>query len=152
MNLLGQQQPSFIQQEGTGFSNALPGLHNADDSFAFGGGAEQVQPLMAEQSGNTLALLESRMSGLTRMIASLSAKNSELRKMMTDRDEYIELMEQENAQLSQQVEQFAAAQGQVIDGLAHILSRFPGGEWVAEEEESFDFEDTSLLEETVGNA
>lgn len=149
MNLLGQQQPSFIQQEGTGFSKALPGLHNADDSFAFGEG-EQPQPLTAEQSGNTLALLEARMSGLTRMIASLSAKNSELRKMMTDRDEYIELMEEENAQLSQQVAQFEAAQGQVIDGLAQILSRFPGG--ASLEEESFDFEDTSLLEETVGNA
>ncbi|MBF0399709.1 MAG: hypothetical protein HQL90_02960 [Magnetococcales bacterium] len=154
MNLSGQQQPSFVQQEGAGFSSVPlgEGLHNADDAFDLGEMAEQSQPLTTAQPDDTLAQLEARLSGLTRMIASLSSKNSELRRMMADRDEYIELMEQENAMLTQQVAQFMAAQGQVIDTLDQILSRFPGGDLAVEESEPVDFEDISLLEETVGNA
>ncbi|MBF0461135.1 MAG: hypothetical protein HQL87_07050 [Magnetococcales bacterium] len=153
MNLLGQQQPSGIQQEGVDFSTVPPGIgmHNTETFFALGDEMEPLQPVTSAISDNTLALLEARLGGLSRMISGLNAKNGALHKMITDRDEYIELLEQENATLLQQVEQFAVTQGQVIDGLTHILSRFPGGESLAEDE-AFYLTDVSLLEETVGNA
>ncbi len=154
MNLLGQQQPSVIQQGGAGFLGVPPGegMHHADDSFALGEVADSGQTAAALLPGNTLALLESRLNGLMRMIATLNAKNEELRLMMADRDDYIELVEQENALLNQQVERFSVAQGQVIDGLSGILSRFPGGELLDQAGDAFDCTDVSLLAETIGNA
>ena len=154
MNLLGQQQPSRIQQEGAGFSTLPPGMgmHPADDLFALEEEMVSSQPVSTVLPDNTLALLEARLSGLSRMISGLNVKNGALHKMITDRDEYIELMEQENAALIQKVEQLTATQTQVIDGLAQVLSRFPGGTARIPADEVFDFTDVSLLEETVGNA
>ncbi|MEO5363133.1 MAG: hypothetical protein H7838_05865 [Magnetococcus sp. DMHC-8] len=154
MNLLGQQQPSAIQQGGAGLLAVLPGdrLHTADDSFALGELTDSSQLVPVVPTDNTLALLEARLSGLLRMIAGLNARNDELRKMVADRDEYIELVEQENELLTRQVERFTMAQDQVIDGLADILNRFPGGMLLEQADEEYDYLDAGLLEETVGNA
>ena len=155
MNLSGQQQPSVIQQEGAGFSTVAPegSLHSAETLFALGTETEQTPSLSAISPGNSLALqLETRLNGLLYTLSTLNAKNSELHQIISDRDAYVELLEEENALLNQQVEQFTATQGQVIDGLAHILDRFPGGAWLAQAGEGFDRSMSSLLEERVGTA
>ncbi|MBF0160717.1 MAG: hypothetical protein HQL88_00380 [Magnetococcales bacterium] len=154
MNLSGQQQPSVIQQEGAGFLSIPPGerLQGADTLFG-GEGGDKALSLSAIFPGNTLALqLEARLNGLLQNLSTLTAKNSELRQMISQRDAYIEEMEEENAMLSRQVECFASAQGQVIAGLSHILGRFPGGVWMSHAEEGFECSTSDLLEETVGTA
>lgn len=154
MDLCGQQQPSVIQQERAGFSTLPPGVgEEAEESFfAMEELQERSKPLPTGLVDHTLAQLEARLSGLARLVTALSAKNSALRTMVAERDEYIELVEQENALLTRQVERFETAQSQVIDGLSDILDRFAGGEMVLQDEELFDFADARLLEETIGTA
>ncbi|MEO5352390.1 MAG: hypothetical protein H7835_04160 [Magnetococcus sp. XQGC-1] len=154
MDLFGQQQSSVIQQEGAAFPthSSGEGMEADADFFAMEEVAVQSEPLPAESADHTLALLEARLSRLTRLVSDLSAKNGTLRKMVADRDEYIDLLEQENATLAEQVERFADAQSQVIDGLSDILDRFAGGGSVLMAEEMVDFSDTRLLDETIGTA
>ncbi|WP_130471184.1 hypothetical protein [Candidatus Magnetaquicoccus inordinatus] len=154
MNLSVEQQPSGVQQGGISFSPLAlgEGIYATDNSLATVAMAEAVQPNKSALAGNALVMLEARMSGLLQTIAGLNAKNAELRKMIADRDDYIDLVEQENALLSRQVDRFMTAQNQVIHGLSGILGRF------SVEEES-DHEEGSLLTvaddrfaETVGHA
>ncbi|MEO5340201.1 MAG: cell division protein ZapB [Magnetococcus sp. MYC-9] len=151
MNLSGQQHLSAIQQESAVFSTvpSVAGVRNDDDLFALGEATENSHTLTNMLPGNRLAqMLESRINGLIQTITRLHATNSELRQRISDHDEYIDMLEQENAMLAQQLEQFTAAQGQVIDGLAQILNRFPGGAWMADQGDEMD-EEEGLLESRV---
>lgn len=147
------QQPSTTQQAGAIFSAVLPEeiSANVDESFSLEEVDEKAEQLAALFPANTLSILETRLQGMAKMIADLNAKNNEMRKALADRNAYIAEIEQENFELDQQITSFASVNSQVIDGLAAILSRFPGGE-EDNEENSFDYSDTSLLDETVGTA
>ncbi|MBF0096912.1 MAG: hypothetical protein HQM04_01325 [Magnetococcales bacterium] len=153
MNLSAHQQPSGVQQGAT----ILPLLALQEGMFAtesMSASVEMAQPVQTSRpalAGNALVMLEARMSGLMQTIAGLNAKNAELRKMIADRDDYIDLVEQENALLSRQVDRFMTAQNQVIHGLSGLLGRVVA-------EESDDHADALVLlsqtgyVETVGNA
>ncbi|MBF0184791.1 MAG: hypothetical protein HQM06_10445 [Magnetococcales bacterium] len=114
--------------------------------------AAPVQTNKSALAGNALVMLEARMSGLMQTIAGLHAKNAELRKQLADRDDYIDLVEQENALLSRQVDRFMTAQGQVIHGLSTLLGRFD--EEVANDADGHFFtgSDDGAFITTVGNA
>ena len=147
------QQPSTTQQEGAIFSAVLPEeiSGDVDDSFSLEEVDEKAEQSAAVFPANTLAILETRLQSMARMISDLNVKNNEMRKALADRDAYIAEIEEENFELDQQITSFASVNSQVIDGLAAILSRFPGGEEDSEESR-FDYSDTTLLDETVGTA
>jgi hypothetical protein len=154
MNLSAHQQPSGVQQSGT----ILPvlalqeGMYASESMSASIEMAEPVQTSRPALAGNALVMLEARMSGLMQTIAGLNAKNAELRKMIADRDDYIDLVEQENALLSRQVDRFMAAQNQVIHGLSGLLGRFSAEESYDDQEDALVLLHQTGYVETVGNA
>lgn len=150
MHLSGQQQPSNAQQEGGLLSamNASGFMVNAEDGSFLKASTEKPRRLPARLPDNTLALLEARLRGMISMVDNLGMKNDALRDIIADRDARIAQMEQENTTLGQQVALFTVTNGQVIDGLADILKRFPGGEVSIEGEEGA----YSVLEKAIGTA
>lgn len=126
MNLASHQpQSSAVQQEKGLFSVMLPEAF-VTNAVTIPGKANRIPETETNLPAGTLGLLASRLDGMNK-------KNNMLQEMIADRDARMAQMEQENTILHQQVALFTATNSQVIDSLAEVLKRFPGGAYLSEE-------------------
>ncbi len=133
MNLSEQQTPSSLQHEQIAFTALMPGA--------------AATPV----SVNPLALLETRLNGMTTTIATLKNKVSALQEVITHRDQRITALEMENAAIKQQMDRNTSSHGQLLDGLSSMLARFPSEESLtAQQAETSAHID--LMAETMGTA
>lgn len=153
MNLSAQQQPARNLQAVV-FSAATPGnivanAENSAPSIAASISGTPVSDIQRVAARNPLALLEARMNAMANTIHTLNKKVTSLRHTITERDEYIVILEEQSSGLEQQLATSSADHKEMLDGVMGILQRFPEGE-VGDDEASES--NANLLHETIGTA